>query len=58
MAARSKSKAEQAIKDLKDATGKEAVFLELDLSDLASVRRAAAEFLSKEQALHVLFNNA
>ena len=58
LAARSKSKAEAAIKSLKEATGKEAIFLELDLSSLDSVKKAADEFLSKEHELHVLFNNA
>ncbi|GJE89085.1 NAD(P)-binding protein [Phanerochaete sordida] len=58
LAARTRSKAEAAIKDLKEATGKEAIFLELDLGSLASVRKAAEEFLAKERALHVLFNNA
>ncbi|CAL1713794.1 unnamed protein product [Somion occarium] len=58
MGSRSKSKADAAIKDLKAATGKEAIFLELDLSSLASVRRAADEFLSKETELHLLFLNA
>jgi len=58
MASRSKEKAEAAIADLKKATGKEAVFLELDLGSLASVRQAAAEFMSKEHELHILFNNA
>lgn len=41
MASRSKAKAEAAIAELKEATGKEAIFLEIDLSDLPSVRRAA-----------------
>jgi len=58
IAARSKEKAEQAIADLKDQTGKEAIFLKLDLSDLNSVKAAAEEFQSQEKALHVLFNNA
>ncbi|EKM52468.1 uncharacterized protein PHACADRAFT_260896 [Phanerochaete carnosa HHB-10118-sp] len=58
LAARSRSKAEVAIKDLKDATGRDAIFLELDLSSLVSVRKAAEEFLSKERELHILFNNA
>ncbi|GJE89086.1 NAD(P)-binding protein [Phanerochaete sordida] len=58
LAARSRSRAEAAIKDLKEATGKDAIFLELDLGSLASVRRAAEEFLAKERALHILFNNA
>jgi len=47
LAARSKAKAGDAINRLKEETGKEAIFLELDLSDLASVRRAAKEFLRK-----------
>jgi len=58
LAARSKEKAQTAIDKLKEETGKEAIFLELDLGNLASVRKAAAEFLSKEPELHVLFNNA
>lgn len=58
LAARSKSKAEEAIKGLKEETGKEAIFLELDLGNLAAVRTAAGEFLSKEHELHILFNNA
>ncbi|KZS99459.1 NAD(P)-binding protein, partial [Laetiporus sulphureus 93-53] len=58
MASRSKQRAEVAVARLKEETGKEPIFLELDLGDLKSVRRAADEFLSKEQELHVLFNNA
>ncbi|KAJ7180720.1 hypothetical protein C8R46DRAFT_1070384 [Mycena filopes] len=49
--------AEEAIKELKGQTGKDAIFLELDLGDLKSVKASAAEFLSKEPELHVLFNN-
>ena len=45
MASRSKDKAMEAIKLLKEETGKEAIFLELDLSSLASVRKAAQAFL-------------
>ena len=45
MASRSREKAEAAIAQLKDETGREAVFLELDLGSLASVRKAAAEVL-------------
>lgn len=45
MASRSKDKAEAAIRELKEQTGKEAIFLELDLSNLVSVRKAAEEFL-------------
>ena len=45
MAARNKQKAEAAIADLKEQTGKEAIWLELDLASLASVRHAAKEFM-------------
>ena len=58
MASRSKDKAEKAIASLKEATGKEPLFLELDLADLSSVKKSAEEFLSKEHELHILFNNA
>ncbi|KAH9945575.1 NAD-P-binding protein [Amylocystis lapponica] len=58
MAARSKERAEASIADLKTLTGKEAIFLELDLGDLLSVRKAAEEFLRQETELHILFNNA
>ncbi|OSC98224.1 NAD(P)-binding protein [Trametes coccinea BRFM310] len=58
MASRSREKAEAAIASLKEATGKEAIFLELDLSSLASVRKAAKVFLAQEHELHILFNNA
>ncbi|KAG8747717.1 hypothetical protein FRC10_011844 [Ceratobasidium sp. 414] len=58
LAARSKSKADEAIEWLKSETGGKApVFLQLDLADLASVRRAVDEFKQKEQKLDVLFNN-
>lgn len=58
IAVRNKEKAEKAISELKEVTGKDAIFLELDLASLASVRKAAQEFLSKEKELHILFNNA
>ncbi|KAJ7675718.1 NAD(P)-binding protein [Mycena polygramma] len=57
IAARSEEKARDAIKDLKSETGKEAEFLHVDLADLHSIKRAAAEFNQKETQLHVLFNN-
>ncbi|KAJ6618156.1 hypothetical protein B0H10DRAFT_2030840 [Mycena sp. CBHHK59/15] len=57
MACRSRAKADAVIAELRELTGKEAVFLELDLADLASVRAATKEFLSKEDELHVLYNN-
>ena len=58
IAARNRSQAETAIAELKASTGKEALFLELDLANLAAVRKAAEDFLSKERELHILFNNA
>ena len=58
IATRSKDKADKAIAELRDATGREAIFLKLDLASIASVRKAANEFLNKEKELHILFNNA
>ncbi|KAF6757289.1 hypothetical protein DFP72DRAFT_1113173 [Ephemerocybe angulata] len=58
VAARDKKRAEQAIKELQEMTGKESTFLQLDLSDLQSVKRAAEEFRRQETQLHMLFNNA
>ncbi|KAI0782859.1 NAD(P)-binding protein [Abortiporus biennis] len=58
MAARSQSRAEAAIAALKEDTGKEAIWLPLDLSDLKSVKNAAETFMSQEKELHILFNNA
>lgn len=57
MASRSKERAEKAIADLKQETGKDAIFLELDLASLDKVTKAAKEFMSKEPALHILFNS-
>ncbi|EGO20387.1 hypothetical protein SERLADRAFT_477926 [Serpula lacrymans var. lacrymans S7.9] len=57
LAARNPSKAQEAIDDLRESTGKEALFLKLDLADLKSVKASAQEFLSKETRLDVLFNN-
>ncbi len=45
IASRSKVKADAAIQELKEATGHEPLFLQLDLASLASVRQAAEEFL-------------
>jgi retinol dehydrogenase-12 len=44
IAARDEGKADLAIKELKDQTGKESLFLKLDLADLHSVKAAAEEF--------------
>ena len=45
IATRSEDKGKAAIEDLKRATGKEAIWLKLDLSSLKSVKAAAEEFL-------------
>ncbi|OBZ78995.1 hypothetical protein A0H81_00306 [Grifola frondosa] len=58
LAARDREKTCAAIKELQDETGKEAIFLELDLSRFHSIQTAAKQFLSKEPELHILFNNA
>ncbi|EGN95277.1 hypothetical protein SERLA73DRAFT_187598 [Serpula lacrymans var. lacrymans S7.3] len=51
VAARNQPQSEETIRELKDKTGNEAIFLKLD-------QVAAEEFLSKETQLHVLINNA
>jgi len=57
IAARSLEKSTEAIKKLKAETNKDAIFLKLDLASLKAVKTAAEEFTSKENELHVLFNN-
>ncbi|KAG6854129.1 hypothetical protein C0991_010293 [Blastosporella zonata] len=46
MATRNAEKARAAIADLRAQTGKDAIFLELDLGDLKSVKTAATNFLA------------
>ncbi|KAJ7323673.1 NAD(P)-binding protein [Mycena albidolilacea] len=57
LAARSRERGEEAIARLEADTGRKAIFLQLDLADLASVRRAATSFLEQESQLDILFNN-
>ncbi|KAJ7198051.1 NAD-P-binding protein [Mycena haematopus] len=57
LAARSAEKAAAAIKRLEAETKKTAIFLQLDLADLRSVRKAAETFLAQESRLDLLFNN-
>ena len=45
IAARSEDRAKAAMEDLKQATGKEAIWLKLDLASLESVKAAVEEFL-------------
>jgi len=59
IAARSEERSQSAIEELKQETGKDSVFfLKLDLSDLASIKATAEEFVGKESELHALYNNA
>lgn len=44
VAGRTPEKAEKAIAELKERTGKVAIFLDLDLASLDSIRRAASDF--------------
>lgn len=46
IAARNQESSETGIGELKDETGREALFLELNLASLASVRKAAETFLT------------
>jgi NAD(P)-dependent dehydrogenase (short-subunit alcohol dehydrogenase family) len=45
LAVRNEEKAQSAINELKEQTGKEAIFLKLDLADLKSVKASAEEFM-------------
>ncbi|KAJ7630225.1 NAD(P)-binding protein [Roridomyces roridus] len=58
LAARSPGKAATAIQSLEAETKATAIFLQIDLGDLASVRQAAESFLKLEGRLDILFNNA
>ncbi|KAF4973192.1 hypothetical protein FSARC_444 [Fusarium sarcochroum] len=61
MLARSTTKNEKACEEIKAAIPKsqgELICLPLDLADLPSIKVSAAEFLRRENKLHVLFNNA
>ncbi|WQF76440.1 Putative short-chain dehydrogenase/reductase SDR, NAD(P)-binding domain superfamily [Colletotrichum destructivum] len=60
LAARNESKALAAIQDIKKTVPNAApiTFLEVDLTSFESVKRAASEFRSKSETLHILVNNA
>lgn len=59
MANRSEQKTRPLVEALRrDFDNPRVDFLELDLADLASVRRAAQAFLARSEPLHVLVNNA
>ncbi|KAH8590062.1 hypothetical protein B0O99DRAFT_635535 [Bisporella sp. PMI_857] len=59
MGARSKFKADEAIKDIKKTVPNANIkFLEIDIASLASVKRAADAFLAENDRLDILINNA
>jgi retinol dehydrogenase-12 len=59
IACRSQVKGEAAAAAISAQAGSDQVrFIALDLADLASVRRCAAEFVALAEPLHVLINNA
>lgn len=61
VAARSEEKALKAIKSIESSAPKSLgvlEFLKLDLADLTTIKKSAQDFLSKENRLDVLFNNA
>ncbi|MFF1820461.1 oxidoreductase [Kribbella sp. NPDC058245] len=58
IAARNPQKTSQAARDLTEATGREPVQIELDLADLSSVQRAAAQVSESYDRLDILVNNA
>ncbi|KAH9859052.1 NAD-P-binding protein [Lenzites betulinus] len=58
MASRSQEKSERTIEELREETGKTALFLKLDLGDLDAVKKAAEEFEQRESQLDSLILNA
>ncbi len=56
---RSARKTDPVVQEIRELTKREesAVFWELDLSSLASVRSFAERFLASQQPLHLLINN-
>jgi retinol dehydrogenase 12 len=58
VACRSEERARPVMDELREAGADTTELLPLDLGDLASVRACADAFLEREQALHVLINNA
>ncbi|MET7281436.1 oxidoreductase [Kribbella sp. NPDC005582] len=58
VAARNPQKTAQTVQDLKQATGREPVSVELDLADLSSVEAAATHVTNTYDTLDILVNNA
>jgi NAD(P)-dependent dehydrogenase (short-subunit alcohol dehydrogenase family) len=56
---RNKAKTEKVVEEIKAATGNDKVeFIQADMMDLESARKAAMEFTAKKLPLHILVNNA
>lgn len=59
IASRNPGKSKDAVEDIKKASGnKEVECMELDLSDLESIKRLAENFIKKNSRLDILINNA
>ncbi|PIK38818.1 putative retinol dehydrogenase 12 [Apostichopus japonicus] len=59
LACRDRARGVEVENELRAETGsKSIVFMQLDLSSFTSIRQFAGEFLTQEQQLHVLINNA
>lgn len=59
MFSRSQPRAQKAIDDIKKTNPAAQIkFIQFDLTSIVSCREAAADFLSKEQRLDILINNA
>ena len=59
LACRSAEKTQPVIDEIKRETGNDHIeFVQLDLGDLASVRRCAEELLARKEPIHGLINNA
>lgn len=61
LAARSSAKADEVISSLQTAypsSSGHAIFLQLDLDDLTTIKSSAKKFLAQEKRLDVLWNNA
>ena len=56
IAVRNEEKAKSAITELKDQTGKEAIFLKLDLADLKSVKSSAEEFIRYAWSITIYYS--
>src|SRR5260221_14694501 len=58
LACRSRAKTDPVIAEIERDTGTKPEFIELDLADFGSVRKAAEAILAKNIPIHGLINNA